>query len=85
MSNLNTNKARLYKQVFGTPEGQKVLKDLMDFCGFMTPSYTPDNQYNTAFNEGRRRVLLRILSFMKPQEAIDLFNNKTNLINYEDM
>jgi hypothetical protein len=80
---MNKEKIKLYKQVFGSPEGQKVLKDLMDFGGFMRPSYDPTNPHNTAFNEGSRRVLLRILSFMNPKESIDTYNNPNNITRFE--
>lgn len=73
----------LYKNVFNTVEGKKVLRDLMDFCHFTNPTYDPNNIHNSAFNEGKRRVLLRIISFMSDNEALEVYRNNTNKINHE--
>ena len=78
---LNKTTKNLYKRVFGSPDGQLVLKDLMDFCHFMQPTHDATNSHNSAYYEGKRRVLLRVLSFMAPNKAVDVYNNPNNLIN----
>lgn len=82
---MDKNKMRIYKEVFDTPNGKKVLKDIMDFCHIMGQLHDPNNSHNTAFNDGKRRVALRILSFLKPEEIVDIYNSKDNLIKYEDL
>jgi len=72
-----------YKKVFSTPEGKKVLYDLMKFGKFNQPTYSPGDPNGTAFNEGMRRVILRIVNFVEA----DLENQMklhTKLMN-EDM
>jgi len=50
-----------YKQIFGSPNGLEVLKDLEKFCGFSRCSYGNKNDpYDTVFYEGMRNVYLYI-------------------------
>lgn len=53
-----------YHKVFGTEDGELVLHDMMKSCHMMEPSFDP-NPYETAFNEGARSVVLRILRTIK--------------------
>ena len=62
-----------YKQVFSTPEGQRVLLDLMDASYMLTSSFEK-NPYQAAFNEGHRNLVLRILT-----------KSKTDLRSFEKM
>lgn len=48
-----------YRNVFGTPEGKEVFRDLMEFC--MTFQRTMTGNSWTYFNEGKRAVGLHIL------------------------
>jgi hypothetical protein len=50
---------RMYQNVFGTPEGQEVFKDMMEFC--MTFQQTMTGNSWTYFNEGKRAVGLHLL------------------------
>lgn len=66
----------LYSQVFESPAGQLVLEHLKATCFFYWPSthqvginQPHGNPYITEFNEGKRSVLLAILTFLKPVEA----------------
>jgi len=68
-----------YKRTFATDEGQIVLEDLMLSTGIISgSSFVPGDPYHTAFNEGRREVVNRIIEsinvdpnkFMKIVEAI---------------
>lgn len=58
------HKSQDYKEVFNTPAGKRVLKDLLDFCHYSKPTYVVNDPYATHYNEGMRRCALRIVSFM---------------------
>ena len=49
-----------YKRFFDTRDGKLILNDLMKAC-HMTSSTMDKDPYETAFNEGARSVVLRIL------------------------
>ena len=59
-------RARMYQTVFGSDMGKQVLADLELFCGQYASSVNEQhpNELNTFFNEGKRRVYLRILSML---------------------
>lgn len=77
---MNKEKSKLYKKVFNSPEGKKVVRDLME-CGMIFgQTHVPNDPYSSAFNEGQRRIVLRLLSFLKPEEMLDLYNSKENVI-----
>ena len=59
---------RDYQLTFSTPHGAKVLADLSERCFELTSTFDCDNQYATAYNEGRRSILLGI----KRRMAIEL-------------
>ena len=63
-----SNKRRLYKTVFNTPEGKDLLKDLCMFCNYNRPTYVSGDPYASAYNEGMRRVFLRIQQFVNLDE-----------------
>lgn len=71
------NRRRMYNTVFDTPVGKDVLKDLMEFCKFLEPTYVPGDPTTTAYNEGMRRIILRILSIMNknPEKQYEIINN----------
>ncbi len=52
-----------YKELFSTELGREVLEDLMKNNFFWTSTITNDLQ-ETAFNEGRRSVILAILNYV---------------------
>lgn len=56
-------KSQLYKSVFGTPDGQLVLADLVRETGWDQQSFVEGCADTTAFNEGMRRVVTRIVKF----------------------
>lgn len=56
------------EQVMKTRDGRTVLLYLMNKAGIMSPSFHPDNQYMTAYNEGRREDGIQL---RKQIEAID--------------
>jgi hypothetical protein len=59
---MNKDKSSLYASVFNTPQGTKVLEDLMSFVGYMGDAFKPNDPYATAYNLGQRRVVQRILN-----------------------
>jgi hypothetical protein len=64
------NKASSYKKLFlRSKEGEEVLADLLNFCGQYKCSYNSGDPYTSAYNEGKRRVALRILKFINMEEA----------------
>lgn len=65
-----------YQRLFKTEDGQIVLKDLMRSCHFDQPSFDPD-PYRTAFNEGERHLLLRILKTINsdPEQLLQLIKD----------
>lgn len=52
-----------YQTVFGNPQGQKVLHDLMSIHGILNSTFDKD-PYEMARKEGERNVVLRILSVL---------------------
>lgn len=57
-----------YRAAFGTQQGERVLADLAEFCHARQPTFHPD-PHIAAFNEGARRVFLRIMGFLNMSEA----------------
>lgn len=52
-----------YHNVFNHPEAGIVLDDLATVCEFFKPSFRNANPEGTAYGEGKRSVILRILQF----------------------
>jgi len=61
---------------FSSDEGKAVLKDLMESCGCLVTSFVPGDPHQTAFNEGRREIVNRILSMVEsnPERYQKLFS-----------
>lgn len=59
-----------YKRFALTDDGKVILEDLEKFCGFLRPSVSEQspNSLQTHFNEGKRRVYLRITGFLRRKE-----------------
>jgi hypothetical protein len=59
-----------YKRLFMTDDGKTVLADLRSFCGQDKTSVNSElnNPYQVFFAEGKRRVFLRIDSFLRKEE-----------------
>lgn len=58
------DRAVSYQAVFTSVEGEKVLNDLMKEHHIMGSTFCKD-PYDSAFKEGERAVVLRILSILK--------------------
>lgn len=59
---VNQELSQKYKNVFSTNDGKDVLKDLLVFCEISQPTFKVGQPDLSAFNEGKRRVGLRLLS-----------------------
>lgn len=57
-------KQALYQQVFSTPQGEKVLKDLLQRHFVFSTTHVPTDPYTSAFQEGRRAVVTDILRYL---------------------
>ena len=57
-----------YQKTFDTDEGKAVLLDLIKSCGILTTTYSND-PYETAYREGERSVVLRILKTINTDPA----------------
>jgi hypothetical protein len=56
---------RLYRQVFDTVLGRRVLKDLRKFCKMDQDIMVPGDPFATHHNIGKQRVYLHIESILK--------------------
>jgi len=52
-----------YVRVFDTPDGQRVLRHLMKMGYMSKTTFVRDDPYETALNEGSRRLVLSLLKF----------------------
>lgn len=57
----------LYRQTFNTDSGAKILTDLEARCNFNTLSYVAGDANATAFEEGKRAVILHIYNMMREE------------------
>lgn len=78
-----------YLAAFGTEPGRRVLRDLYRFCHMDQPSFAADPCI-TAFNEGQRRVFLRLLGIMRLTDtdilrlAEEIRTQETNMENDDE-
>lgn len=54
-----------YKRVFTSVSGKRILQDLMVTHGIFSSSFREGDPHLTAFQEGERNVVLRILAKLK--------------------
>lgn len=69
-----------YKATFNNPTGQRVLKDLAEFCRADVSTFDPDPRVH-ALLEGRREVWLRVQKLLNltPEQVAELRFHETNL------
>lgn len=67
-SPLPVTRAERYQQVFGTPQGEWVLHDLMESHGMLTTTLRKDGTVDIG-KEGERTVVLRILAQLQTDVA----------------
>ena len=56
---------KLFEKTDDNRAGLAVLEDLFSFCGMDRSSFCPGDPYSMAFNEGARRVFLRIMGMLR--------------------
>lgn len=59
----------LYRKTFETDHGRLVLRDLCHFAGLARHMHVPGDPCSTSFNDGMRRVALRITSILGMNDA----------------
>ncbi len=57
----------MYKQVFTTDSGKKVLQDLEARSNYRNTTYVQNDSNGTAFEEGKRTVYLHILNMLEEE------------------
>lgn len=57
--------ANLYRDVFNSPDGRKVLADLCNRAGLLAVSAERGDPYMTHFNDGKRALVLEILDLVR--------------------
>ena len=66
-----------YKELFSTDDGKEILADLARRHFVHTSTFVPHDTHHSAFNEGRRSVILDIISLVNiPMEELDKLNRK---------
>ncbi len=58
-------RVRDYHQVFGSQAGKRILYDMMREHKMLSTSFSPGDPQVTAFNEGGRNVIVRLLGILK--------------------
>ena len=53
-----------YRTIFEGPQGQRVLADLCHRHGIFDPCHVPGDSYSTAYNDGRRSVVVDLLRYL---------------------
>ena len=69
---LNRRKRALraaYHTVFGSPDGRLVLDDILQGAGVLQTSFVEGDAHSTSFNEGARRLALKILDRLSWSEG----------------
>lgn len=63
-----------YRTVFDSEAGKRVLYDLAKVCHMLTPVHFPGDPYETAYRDGERSVILRIMRqlAMDPDHLLEL-------------
>ena len=53
-----------YRTIFEGPQGERVLADLCHRHGIFDPCHVPGDSYSTAYNDGRRSVVVDLLRYL---------------------
>jgi hypothetical protein len=74
----------MYKSVFGSENGQRVLWDLMKVSGYTSNNFD-ENPQQLAYNEGLRSMVIRIVNLveMDTQQISKLTKKYREADNYE--
>jgi hypothetical protein len=58
------NKRKAYKNIFTTEDGKIVLRHLCKTCCVTSPAFVAGDAQTTAYNNGKRDIVLAILRFV---------------------
>lgn len=61
-----------YKNLFSTDTGKKVLEDMKKFMYYNHSVHYPGDSYETAFRDGMRTAILRILRLIDVADSPDM-------------
>jgi hypothetical protein len=53
-----------FRATFETPQGRRCLKHLMKISGVFSTTHVPGDPYASAFNEGQRAIIMKMVRFM---------------------
>lgn len=53
-----------YRTIFEGPQGERVLSDLCHRHGIFDPCHVPGDSHSTAYNDGRRSVIIDLLRYL---------------------
>ncbi len=65
LANRRGNRSRKYQALFGSPDGEYVLKDICRLAHVAHSTYVKDDPARTQMNEGARNLALIILQLAK--------------------
>ena len=74
------NRSRLYRQVFGTPDGERVLADICKMAHIGHSTFIKGDPARTTMNEGARNLALIVLQLAKidPQRMSERLQQPEN-------
>lgn len=72
---ISMQRASLYRRVFDSEDGRKVLADMVERYGLLKSAYHASDPYQTVWNDGRRSVVAEIVAACG-QELKDLLERK---------
>lgn len=58
------NKRKAYRNIFSTEDGKIVLRHLCKTCCVTSPAFVAGDAQTTAYNNGKRDIVLAILRFV---------------------
>ena len=56
---------QMYRRVFETEDGQKVIDDLKTRFWFHAPVHAPGDTHETAYRDGQRSIVLSLISMLQ--------------------
>lgn len=56
---------KMYRRVFDTEDGQKVIEDLKARFWFHAPVHAPGDTHETAYRDGQRSIVLSLIAMLQ--------------------
>lgn len=78
----NKDLSKAYKDTFSSESGKRVFADILRMGRYNQPTFVPNDPYTSAFNEGMRRMALRVVSFVEAD--LEKQAKLTNNLNVEE-